>query len=135
MWQLWLIIFIILLLMFYFYPNVSIFFFLIAACLTLILAFFKDNLIITTLFSILTQLFLNSLSFIFLRRFHHPVSLSHTLLNQKGIVLNPPQNALFETGTLRIHHHTWIISSNVPLYKGQVVNIIAIQGIRLIVSP
>ena len=133
MWQLWLSIFIILLLMFYFYPNVSIFLFLIAACLTLILAFFKNNLIITKLFFILTQCFLNSLSFIFLRQFYH--SLSHTLLHQKGIVLNPPKNALFETGTLRIHHHTWIISSNVPLHKRQVVNIIAIQGIRLIVSP
>lgn len=136
MWQLWLIILIILLLTLYFYPNTSIFFFSLSACISLIFALFMDNLIITTFSFILTLCFLNSMHIILrAKATHSPISLSHALLHQKGIVLKPPQACFFEPGIMRIHHHIWMISSSTPLHKGQVVKVIEVQGVRLIVSP
>ena len=136
MWQLWLIIFIIFLLMRYFYPHTSIFLFSLSACVTLIFAFFINNLILTTLLFILTLYFLNGIFLILrIKTAPLPTSFSRALCHQKGIVLKPPQSGFFEPGIARVNHHIWIISSNTILHKGQTVQVIAVEGVRLIVSP
>lgn len=135
MWQLWLIIFIILLLTFYFHPNSSLFFFLLTSFFTLLMALFIDNLILTTFFFALLYVFYHCIHFIFRNKSFHKSSLLKTFINQKGVVLKAPKTGLLETGIIYIHHEFWIISSNLPLHKGQIVKVVDLQGIRLIVAP
>lgn len=70
-------------------------------------------------------------------RFFRKVSIQlvDDLVHKVGVVTQPIGGTLLESGAVRLNRDIWPAISDVPISKGTKVQVIAIEGIRLIVTP
>ena len=138
MWQIWFLIIIILLIAFYRYPSSLIFSFFITSIAIHFLSFILHNLLLECLFtsvSLIIQTIINRVHLhLSHNRFNNTIN-SNILINQTGIITKTINNSFLGSGLIRLNNETWcaIASSRIP--KGTIVKVIAINGLRLTVTP
>lgn len=139
MWQIWLIIVIILLISTYRYPRSFIFCFFIASIVSFLTSLFLNNLLLTCILFIVLASCLTFATHYFLQNFFLSKSSipynSNTLINQTGIVIKTITNNPLESGLVRINNETWPATSHSIIPSGSPIQVIAIQGLRLLVIP
>lgn len=139
MWQIWFLIIIILLIAFYRYPSSLIFSFFITSIAIHFLSFILHNLLLECLLftsvSLIIQTIINRVHLhLSHNRFNNTIN-SNILINQTGIITKTINNSFLGSGLIRLNNETWctIASSRIP--KGTIVKVIAINGLRLTVTP
>ena len=139
MWKIWLIIAIILLISTYHHSTPLMFYPLIASSCTLIASFVLKNLLL----EILVTLILSCLLYLIATHFlHHTLQKTipnlvntDSLINQVGIVTKAIGNTPLETGLVRLNNEIWLAFSSSSLQEGTSVQVISVQGVRLLVTP
>lgn len=139
MYQIWFIIVIILLIEAFRHPSSAIASFSIASIPTLIISLFLNNLLLEIIlfifFTISIRLyFSNKLSKLDCL-FHFSYNNTDCLIQQTGTVIKSIGIHPFDTGLVHINNENWIAWSSTPIKEGNLVQVQAVQGVRLNVIP
>ncbi len=110
----------------------------IAAIFAMIVSFITDNLVIQiTVFvvsSILFILFTKPLINKYISRKEAVPTNAYRVIGQKGVVVKPI-NSSNDVGQVKVDGQIWSAVSDVPITKGTNVEILEIDGVKLVVTP